>query len=325
MDDASTGLLLKDLCAAGPLPDLTVAYFADNDYHSHEVGPFASLSVVEQVDRMLGEAFEAAGGLERVLEDTCVIVTSDHGHCDILPDAAKAIIRLDQLLGNLRQARLGKPWAARDEIMICPNMRAAQIYIRESSPDLIERIAREVLMDARVDQVLWRTGHTTRGAAGYTILTARGRLQFDRSPGGGHGLSDPFGGEWTWTGDAEAADLDIDNHTIEFEQYPNAFERIAGVLDLEQSGDLWVTARPGCEFEVPGGKAHTGGASHGALHTLDSLSPVVIAGGPVRPRLPRHMRSVDIAPICMELLGLPMRYLPGTPRGPYVLDPSPRR
>jgi hypothetical protein len=66
---------------------------------------------------------------------------------------------------------------------------------------------------------------------------------------------------------------------------------------------------------VPGGKAHVGGASHGALHALDSLSPVIIAGVGARHRLPRALRSIDLAPLCMELLGLEMRYRPGMPRG----------
>jgi hypothetical protein len=50
------------------------------------------------------------------------------------------------------------------------------------------------------------------------------------------------------------------------------------------------------------------------LDALDSLSPVITAGGPAMPKLPRHMRSIDIAPLCMQLLGLPMRYRPGDPR-----------
>jgi hypothetical protein len=100
---------------------------------------------------------------------------------------------------------------------------------------------------------------------------------------------------------------------LESGEYPNALERIAGVLDAPNSGDIWLTAEPGCEFEVSGGKAHVGGASHGALHALDSLSPVIIAGARA-PMLPRHMRSVDIAPICMELLGLSMQYRVGEGR-----------
>jgi hypothetical protein len=324
MDDASTGSLLRDLLASPERPDLTVAYFADNDFHSHDVGPFAALTTIERIDRMLGDAFEAAGGLERLLEDTCVIVTSDHAHCDVLPNAYDAVVRLDHLLGNFRQAAIGGAWRGRDQIMICPNMRAAQIYVRDNRPGIIEAIASDLLRDPRVDQVIWRTAHTAPDAAGYTVLSGRGRLEFQRS----HASSaapDPFYGRWSWAGEAEALDLQMDGDTLEFEQYPNAFERIAGSLDLDQSGELWITARPGCEFEAPGGKAHVGGASHGALHALDSLSPVVMAGGPVRPRLPRAMRSVDIAPICMELLGLQMRYRPGMSRAVDFDTPLPRR
>ncbi len=319
MDDASTGTLLRDLFDSGEVPDFTIAYFADNDYRSHEIGPYATLPVIEQVDRMLGQAFDAAGGIERVLADTCVVVTSDHGHCDILGDEAAAVIRLDRLLANFRQAELGRAWTARDEIMICPNMRAAQIYLRNITPDLVESVARDILRDERVDQVMWRAGHTAGSAEGYVVASPRGRLRFSRAANGFEASADAFGGRWTWQGDPDALGVNLDGATLEFEQYPNAFERIAGVLDLDQSGEIWVTARPGCEFEVPGGKAHVGGASHGALHALDSFSPVIMAGGPVRPRLPRHMRLVDIAPLCMELLGLPMRYLPGDPRGVHTL------
>jgi hypothetical protein len=313
MDDASTGSLLRDLCAAG-LPDFTVAYFADNDYRSHEVGPHDALTVVERVDAMLGQAFEAAGGLDRVLADTCVILTSDHGHCDILADAGRAVIRLDRALANYRQASLGGPWRSRDEVMICPNMRAAQIYVREPSPEAIARIARDVLADPRVDQVICRAPLARAGSEGYTVLSPRGRLDFTRAPAGPADAEDAFGGRWRWTGDAAVLDLVRDGGTLSSAQYPNAFERIAAVLDLEQSGELWITARPGCEFEVPGGKAHVGGASHGALHALDTFSPVIMAGGGVTARLPCHMRSIDIAPLCMELLGLPMRYRVGDGR-----------
>jgi hypothetical protein len=254
------------------------------------------------------------------------MVTSDHGHCDIARLEDDAVIRLDGLLGNFRQATLGRPWQHHDEVMICPNMRAAQIYLHHPSAEVIERVARDVLSDSRVDQVIWRTAATSPGSDGYTVLSSRGRLEFSRPDDTAGSCADAFGGRWIWRGDGDAVDLMMDDGTVEFDQYPNAFERIAGALDLDQSGELWVTARPGCEFEVPGGKAHVGGASHGALHALDSYSPVIMAGGPVRPRLPRHMRSVDIAPLCMDMIGIPMRYKPGMPRGLHAIAPaSPRR
>jgi hypothetical protein len=315
MDDASTGSLLRDLLAAGPLPDFTVAYFADNDYRSHEIGPVAALGVVMRVDRMVGEALEAGGGMDRVLADTCIIVTSDHGHCDVLHDASRAVIRLNELLGGYSQAELGTAWKPKDEIMICPNMRAAQIYMQRPSGDLLERMVRDLLSDARVDQVIWRTSTGRDGAQGYTVETAAGRLDFSRTTAQADAQAeDVFGGRWSWRGEPDAVGLDDDDGRVEFEEYPNAFERIAGVLDLDQSGDVWVTAKPGCEFEVPGGKAHVGGASHGALHALDSYSPVIIAGGAAPKRLPEFMRSLDIAPICMQMLGVPMRYKVGDPR-----------
>ena len=311
MDDASTGAMLEDLAGRNQLPDFTVAYFADNDFVSHEVGPVAALPVIDRVDAMLGDAFDAAGGMDRFLEHTAVIITSDHGHCEVLNDS-RIVIRLDVLLADFLQAALGRPWRPKDQIMICPNMRAAQIYVHHPTPDLIERIARTVLTDEKVDQVMWRT-RLTGGAQGYTVWTRRGHLQFARdavSPNG----EDDFGGRWRWEGDPLALDFALDGRALRFGDYPNAFERIAGVLDLDQSGEIWVTARPGCEFEVPGGKAHVGGASHGALHALDSYSPVIMAGGASPGELPLAMRSLDIAPMCMRILGIPMRYRVGDPR-----------
>jgi hypothetical protein len=314
MDDASTGSMLVDLFEHDGLPDFTVAYFADNDYRSHEVGPYRALDVLCRIDRVLADAFAAGGGFDRVLSDTCILITSDHGHCAVLADPARAVIRLDRVLSDYRQARLGGVWGPRDEIMICPNMRAAQIYVREPSSERISALVHAALEEPLVDQVICRTGLVREGADGYSVFTSRGQVEFARSAKDEDASVDAFGGRWRWEGETAAVDMDHDGQTIVFDQYPNAFERIAGVLDLDQSGEVWVTARPGSEFEVPGGKAHVGGASHGALHALDSYSPVIIAGGGARPTLPLAMRSIDLAPLCMQLLGLPMRYQPGDPR-----------
>ena len=311
MDDASTGRMLKDIANEETLADFAVAYFADNDYVSHEVGPVNALPVIERVDRMLGEAFDAAGGMERFLENRAVIVTSDHGHCEVLKERGN-IVRLDHLLCDFRQADLGKPWKKQDEIMICPNMRAAQIYVKSPAPEQIERLAVAMLRHPAIDQVIWRStssgGHPT-----YTVAGNGGRLRFSRDASASACI-DAFGGLWSWSGDAAVLGISQAGRALEYSDYPNAFERLAGVLDLEKSGEIWVTARPGCEFEVPGGNAHAGGASHGALHALDSYSPVIVAGAGTPRGLPRHLRSVDIAPLCMQILGLPLRYKVGDAR-----------
>ena len=309
MDDSSTAALLGDAVASGQLPDLTVAYFPDNDYRSHEVGPYNALPVLDRVDATLGSVFEAAGGMERLLADTCVIVTSDHGHCEVGDDASTAVVALDELLGDFTQARIGSPWREGDEILMCPNMRAAQIYVRDKAS--IERVGRAALADPRVDLILWRT----KGAGGnpvYQVIGPRGEMTFGRHGDGGGRGRDAFGTTWHWSGDAAALRMEIGDGCVESSYYPNAFERIAGALDADAAGDLWLTARPGCEFEARGGKPHAGGASHGALYALDSLSPLIYAGGPVR--LPRAVRSIDIAALCMRALGLAPRHDIGTPR-----------
>jgi hypothetical protein len=262
------------------------------------------------VDTLLGRAFEAAGGIDRVLEDTLVVVTSDHGHCEILDDANQSIVRLEPVLDEFRCAPLGKPWRERDDIMICPNMRAAQIYVREPSPERIRRLVDALMLEPRVDQVMWRSELTGGEEGAFCVTTHRGSLRFKRD----EGQRDQFGGAWDWEGDAEALQLEHDRGAVDSREYPNAFERIAGVLDGRNAGEVWVTATPGCEFELPGGDAHVGGASHGALHALDSLSPVIAAGPRGLAQLPRAMRSVDIAPMCMRALGLEMRYRVGDPR-----------
>jgi hypothetical protein len=319
MDDAASGELLIELMQDG-LPDFTVAYFADNDYRSHEVGPHKALDVVAYVDAALGRAFEAAGGLGRVLEDTYVVITSDHGHCEVLADRDRAAIRLHDTLRAFRQATLGEPWQDTDEIMICPNMRAAQIYLREAVAKRavdgrqVQLIVDNVLSDSRVDQVIWRAHDLRPPARGYSMQSARGAIEFWKGADGADRGRDAFGSEWSWRGNLQVADAFVDEDgEIVWGDYPNAFERIAGALDHPHSATIWVTARPGCEFEVPGADAHVGGASHGALHRLESVCPVIVAG-PTRVALPASMRSIDLAPLCLSLLGLPSAHQIGEPR-----------
>jgi Type I phosphodiesterase / nucleotide pyrophosphatase len=313
MDDESGAEMLCQLAADDALGDFALAYFADNDYRSHEVGPYAALPVLDRVDAALGSMFDAAGGFERFTRDTCIVVTSDHGHSEILADAKRSVIQLDRVLGDLKRADIARGWRTDDEIMICPNMRAAQIYVQNPSNLTVDRLVGAALTDPRVDLALWHRRITAAESKIYVVESRRGRFEFSRGSGPDRTSRDAFGNAWNWRGELGALGLDFVDDVLESSEYPNALERIAGVLDHRSSGDVWLTAQPGCEFEVSGGAAHAGGGSHGALHALDSLSPVIIGGASARD-LPRHMRSVDIAPLCMELLGLSMKYRVGQGR-----------
>ena len=156
MDDASTSELLWELAEDKAFPDFTVAYFADNDYRSHEVGPYDALATVERVDRGLGRAFDELGGIDKVLQEMFVIITSDHGHCEILSDRDRAAICLDRTLAGFRQATLGKAWRDGDEIMICPNMRATQVYFRRPNARTLRKAIAASLADPKVDHAIYR-------------------------------------------------------------------------------------------------------------------------------------------------------------------------
>jgi hypothetical protein len=313
MDDASTNRMLLEIAEDRLFPDLTVAYFADNDYRSHEIGAPDALYVIERIDRGLGEAFEMYGGLERVLRDMFVVITSDHGHVDVLAERERSAIRLDQALADFNQATLGKPWQPGNEIMVCPNMRAAQVYFRKPTVPALRRAITACLATAGVDQVIYRGTDLEGVRDHYFIASSAGVLEFWRGATGATHARDAFGTVWSWTGELAVVNAQVADGELHFDAYPNAFERLAGILEHEDSATLWVTAKPGCEFEVPGSAAHVGGSSHGGLHALESYCPLIVAG-PQRIALPEHTRTIDVAPLCLRLLGLPSRYRVGDAR-----------
>lgn len=313
MDDASTNQMLLEIAEDRLFPDFTLAYYADNDYRSHEVGPYEALKVVERVDRGLGEAFDAYGGIEQVLHDMYVIVLSDHGHVEVLDDRARSVIHLDDALAEFKQAKIGQPWQGDDEIMVCPNMRAAQVYFRQPSVPAVRRAVAAALGSRGVDHVMYRGADLDGVRDHHFVASLDGVLEFWRGAGGPQSARDAFGNTWSWNGDLAVVDAAVNNGQLAYDDYPNAFERIAGILDHELSATLWVTAKPGCDFEVPGAGGHDGGSSHGGLHALESYCPLIVAG-PERITLPEHFRTVDIAPLCLSLLGLPSRYRVGDPR-----------
>lgn len=313
MDDASTSQMLLEIAEDKLFPDFTVAYFADNDFRSHEVGAHAALEVVEKVDRGLGAAFEMYGGLDKVLQDMYVIVTSDHGHVDVLADRNRSVICLDKSLEHFNQARLGKPWKAGDEIMVCPNMRATQVYFRNPTAPALRRAIAASLATPGVDHVIYRGADVDGLPDHYFAESSVGALEFWRAGTGAAHARDGFGSTWSWKGDLAVIDARVEDGEFIYDSYPNAFERIAGILAHELSATLWVTAKPGWEFEVPGGSAHVGGSSHGGLHALESYCPLIVAG-PERLSLPKHIRTIDVAPLCLDLIGLPSRHRVGDPR-----------
>jgi hypothetical protein len=312
-NDQNTLEQLLTLARRSRLPDFTVAYFPDNDFESHTRGPQAALDCVEHVDGGLGEFISLRGGLDRLLEETAIVITGDHSQSDLPHGKTDTSIDLHKWLSDFSMVSAGRPWQDED-LLICPNMRAAQIYFHPRVQQQSMKIIATLLEEPRIDQIISREPGAD-AADRYRVWTRdRGELLFWPAAPAEAGHADVYGTRWSWQGNLAAVDgrLQQDGH-IQFEEYPNALERLACAFDARVSGDLWVTARPGFEFHLPGTSIHRRG-SHGSLHESDSTSPLLVAGGPNGLDLVRPPRAVDVAPLCLQILGLRSRYAVGISR-----------
>ena len=304
-NDEATAQYLLELARAQQLPDLTVAYFPDNDWKSHDVGPQQALTAVEKVDGYLGELFAVCGGLERLLRDTAVIVTGDHSQAEMVDSSADPApgIALHELLSDFNLVEAGSDWEGDEAVMACPNMRAAQIYLRAASPsELSDRVQHALLTDRRIDQVICCNAAEGDSDLTWRVMTAdRGELRFGEHVPHGQSAVDPYEATWSYSGNLAAIDSQVRGDRLLYGRYPNALERLANAFS-DKAGSIWVTAQPGYEFKLPETSVHPGG-SHGSLHELDSWSPMIAAGVPegLIPSAP--FRAVDCVPLCLELLG----------------------
>jgi hypothetical protein len=313
IEDSYSANVLLALAEARRLPDFTIAYFMDNDEESHRVGPEKAFPVLERLDYHLSELFAVFGGLDALLAEFCVLITGDHSQSDISEDEAAASIVLEDLLAGLPYAPLGRSWKEDERLVLCPNMRSLQCYLRQPDQPLVEELTTRLLAEPRVDQLIWRADVVEPGQAGYWVQTIdRGRLHFWPVVQGPAQGQDAFGGRWGWAGDLAAVDAQVeDDGTLRYGIYPNAFERIFGLLESARAGQFWATARPGADFCFGGSQAHVGGGSHGTLHELDSVVPLIIAGAPADFTLPAQLRTVDVTPLCLAFLGLTPPLAPG--------------
>ncbi|WP_168205377.1 alkaline phosphatase family protein [Bythopirellula goksoeyrii] len=304
--DETTADYLLQLAELDSLPEFTLAYFPNNDFDSHKEGPMKAAKSLEQIDIQLGRLFEIHGELASLLEEYAIVITGDHSQSD-LSSAKEAAVDLNEVLEQFQVVKAGSAWESGEDVMVCPNMRAAQIYLQEDSWRNRAAIIDCLLKCKQVDQVVWcdsENGLSESRQVQFHVATFdRGHLTFSLERQHDPMGRDDYGAGWTWTGDLRALDAMVDSEgRIRFGDYPNAFERIATAF-FRKSGSLWVTARLGHEFCLPNTACNEKG-SHGSLHSLDSTSPVIAAGLPASITLPEKLRSVDVTPLCLMLLDL---------------------
>jgi hypothetical protein len=286
--------------------DFLLLSLPDNDWYSHKKGPDAQVESIAQADLQLARVAEAAGGLDRFLDEHAVIVMADHSQAPV----SETIALQDELaelgvLGPARPARgsRGADAAAEPRIAVCPSQRAAMVYaLEESERDAmrasVTAIARGI---AGVDLIIWleRDAHE-RPREGVILSPRQGELRF--APGGQ--TLDERGESWSVDGELAALDATIVNGRLRSPSYPDALARVWAALLCPTSGEVLLSAAPGYEFIDWGRQAHVGGGSHGSLHASDSLGALVMSGIELPDPEPELWAIRDIAPLVLGHFGL---------------------
>ncbi|MGH2947722.1 MAG: alkaline phosphatase family protein [Solirubrobacteraceae bacterium] len=275
--------------------DFLLLSLPDNDTHSHKNGPFAQVDSLAGADRQLERMMDAAGGPDAFLEDHAVIVCSDHSQSRV--DKEVDLFKAFDGFGLLPAGRARGEDA---EIALCPNSRAAQVYVldRERRPELVPRIERTLLALEGVDVVLRMTDHPDGEAA---IRGERGELRF--APRGD--LLDARGERWHVEGDLQVLALQVRDGRIASATYPDALGRAWAALRTRTAGEVLASAKPGYEFQDWGGAHHVGGGSHGSLHANDSLGSLLWCGtGPDSADAREQWSLRDVVPMVCEHFGV---------------------
>jgi hypothetical protein len=278
--------------------DFLLLSLPDNDTHSHKNGPLAQVDSIAAADRQIARMMNAAGGIDDFLEEYAVIVCSDHSQSRV--DAEIDMFRAFDGFGVLPA---GRAPGDDDEIAVCPNSRAAQVYLLDPDRrrELAPRIERTLLSLEGVDLVLRRSDHPdgeaiVRGERGGEVA----ELRF--SPRGD--LEDQRGARWSVEGDLDLLALQVGDGRIASATYPDALARAWSALRCRTAGDVLASARPGFEFLDWGGAHHVGGGSHGSLHANDSHASLIWCGTGPEASSREQWSLRDITPMVAAHFGL---------------------
>jgi hypothetical protein len=278
--------------------DFLLLSLPDNDWYSHKYGPDAQVRSLAQADLQLARVMNAAGGVDRFLDEYAVIAMADHSQAPITATIALQD-ELDEL-GVLGPARSSSGSRAEEpRIAVCPSQRAAMVYaLHESERDSIRALVEtRALAVEGIDLVMWleRDAHDAP-REGVISSPEHGELRF--SPG--ESVADPRGSRWSVDGALAAIDGAMEEGALHTPSYPDALSRVWSALTCPTSGEVLLSATPGYEFLDWGGQAHLGGGSHGSLHASDSLGALILSGVSLPEREPTQWAIRDVASLILR-------------------------
>lgn len=296
-EDSVTIDSVLSMAAAKALPPMTVAYLPENDDLSHSQGPLAAANTaIVRFDHFLGELVATLGGWETLGEEFCLLIVGDHSQVEY-GDSGPKQVRLDKILHDFTQAQTGNGWQASDEIFVCPNMRAAAVYLLDpNNRELEDRVVQRLNQQTGVDQVIYQRNEWIY------VESKHGQLRFQSAKPDNHTMKDAYGQAWLVEGNFDALALRFDSsNQCSSHEYPNALERIANSF-VPGSRPIWTTTQTDSEFAIKETATHQGG-SHGSLHRTDSQAALLVSAGvdlSVLPN-PSQPRIVDVATLCEDV------------------------
>jgi hypothetical protein len=289
LNDTFSRKELVSLIRSGNLPPFTIVYFPKNDDALHQKGP-SYIEGIERADRELQEILHAFPTWEDAIRSITFIVLGDGGQAKIIPNRKEAYIDLRKLLKDWKimpiRRKSPKPG---DEIVLCVNERMAYVYPVADSP-ACEEIVRALKQEPKLDVIAWKEDGWISVVSGQT----EGKLQY--KPGGR--FHDEYGQTWELIGDLPVLDLTVDEEgRIEYGVFPDVMNRLLGVMETAERVVV-VTVSPGYELVGESSPRHKGG-SHGSLHHLDSISPMIVCGTDTSPDT---LRIVDLKKWILKLI-----------------------
>ena len=259
-----------------------LVYFFEGDSLAHHEGLAAERRYVRTLDGYVREMLEAAGSVDRALEEYAVLVISDHGHTPLLPE--KRYVRLSGVLGERTVIGARARLRPRVGVLVVPNGRAALVYLGDEANR--GRVLEDLLGRRGVDLAAHED-------AGWVVVRKPGReLRF--RPGAGP--KDSAGSPWELAGDTGTLDLYVSDGKLRYGDYPDALERLWGSVPAPRAGDVVLSASPGYTFGEGNGNFHKQ-SDHGSLHVDDSNVFSIGLG------LPAPRRITDVAPTLLTHFG----------------------
>jgi predicted AlkP superfamily pyrophosphatase or phosphodiesterase len=297
--------------AEGELFDFLLLSLPDNDNYSHRYGPGASVESIAKADGCFAEFVDAAGGLDRFLDEHAMILVADHAQTDVHRGLPLASLLGEQW--SVLQPSDDRPELA--QLAVSPTGRAAHVYLLPeaeepaAAAEVSERLGEIEGVDL-VCRLEAADGTPLRrpepgippGGGEWAVVERRGEgLRFRP----GEDVADLRGGRWQIEGETAVLEASVEAGKLRSEAYPDPLARVWSALTAPHSGDFIVSLELGFEAVDWGGESHVGGGSHGSLHAGDSLGPLLFVGcGPDSAAEREQWTLRDVAPAVLEHFGL---------------------